>query len=587
MGSRGQKTGRSAEAKPTRKAGTAAKQTTQPGAAASRLRSALSRLPSAFRLPPSPVFLYALAGAVLLWAALPPLDLWPLAWIAPVPWVLLIRRRELPARRPYRVLWWVGFFFWLAALHWLRLPHWATSLGWLALSFYFAFYVPLFVGLGRVAVHRLRVPLILAAPVIWTGFELARAHLLTGFTMASLGHTQYRWIELIQISDLAGAYGVSFVVMLVAACLAQMTPIEGRRMAFWPLILLGVVLSAVLGYGYWRSDIPQAKPAARVGLIQGSIDITLKADPNMREVIHQHYRELSQQAIRQYGKLDLIVWPETMLRDTLVTMTPDAVVPPDWPDTPQEFRRRLQEFVRESESRVGTMAVELRTPMIVGVDTQHFAPKQVECYNSAAYVSAQGTLLGRYDKSHLVMFGEYVPFTWLFPWLQRLTPLPISLTAGTVPQAFEVGKLRFSPDICYESVLPHLIRRQVQTLADEGREPDVLVNLTNDGWFWGSSELDMHLVCGVFRAVECRKPFLIAANTGFSAWIDADGRIRAPGPGPRRAPGTLLAEVARDPRTSPYLCYGDWPAGLCLLATGIFALAGLRKLPPAQASQNS
>ena len=89
----------------------------------------------------------------------------------------------------------------------------------------------------------------------------------------------------------------------------------------------------------------------------------------------------------------------------------------------------------------------------------------------------------------------------------------------------------------------------------------MLVNLTNDGWFWGSSELDMHLACGVFRAVECRKPLLIAANTGFSAWIDGDGRIRRQGP--RRDADTLLAEVRLDPRSSWYLAHGDWPAG-CL-----------------------
>lgn len=520
----------------------------------------------------SPVFVHAAVGAVLLWAALPPVDLWPLAWVAPIAWVLLVRRQELPGRRPYSTLWVVGFAFWLAALHWLRLPHWATSFGWLALSFYFAFYVPVFVGLSRVAVHRLRIPVILAAPVVWMGLELARGHLLTGFTMASLGHTQYRWIELIQISDLAGAYGVSFVVVFVAACLARMWPLEGCRWAVWPVVPLGVMLAVVLAYGYVRTDIAPVKPQARVALIQGSIDITLKADPKMRDVIHEHYRDLSQEAVRKYGKLDLIVWPETMLRETLLTMDPDAMVPPDWKDEPREFHRRLAKVVGRSEVLVGSVAQSLGTPMILGVDTVHYASDHFDCYNSAVHASASGKLLGRYDKNHLVMFGEYVPFARQFPWLQGLTPLPISLTAGQKGAAFEVNGLRMSPNICYESVLPHLVRRQVRELAKEGREPDVLVNLTNDGWFWGSSELDMHLVCAVFRAVECRKPFVIAANTGFSAWIDADGRIRAQGP--RRAPATLLAEVGRDPRGSWYLVYGDWPAGLCLTATLVFGLVG-------------
>jgi apolipoprotein N-acyltransferase len=107
-------------------------------------------------------------------------------------------------------------------------------------------------------------------------------------------------------------------------------------------------------------------------------------------------------------------------------------------------------------------------------------------------------------------------------------------------------------------------------LRRQGREPDVLVNLTNDGWFWGSSELDMHLACGVFRAVECRKPMLIAANTGFSAWIDGSGRIRCRGP--RRDTAVLRVEPRADPRRSPYLIWGDWPAAIGAILA--LALAG-------------
>jgi apolipoprotein N-acyltransferase len=121
-------------------------------------------------------------------------------------------------------------------------------------------------------------------------------------------------------------------------------------------------------------------------------------------------------------------------------------------------------------------------------------------------------------------------------------------------------------------VLSHVIRGQVNALAAEGREPDILINLTNDGWFWGSSELDLHLMCGVFRAVECRKPLLIAANTGFSAWIDGDGRIESQGP--RRAEDVIIAEPRLDRRRSWYLHHGDWFAGACLAITIALALAG-------------
>ena len=193
--------------------------------------------------------------------------------------------------RPYCSLWLAGFFFWLLALHWLRLPHWATGFGWLAISFYFAFYLPLFVGLSRLAVHRLRVPVIVAAPVVWTGLELARAHLLTGMTMASLGHTQYRWLALIQLSDLAGAFGVSFLVMLVAACLARMAPCDGRRRALWPSVPALAALAAALVYGHVRMAGDYTEPGGRIALIQGSIDTQMKCNPEMDQKIFDHYAQ--------------------------------------------------------------------------------------------------------------------------------------------------------------------------------------------------------------------------------------------------------------------------------------------------------
>jgi apolipoprotein N-acyltransferase len=177
------------------------------------------------------------------------------------------------------------------------------------------------------------------------------------------------------------------------------------------------------------------------------------------------------------------------------------------------------------------------------------------------------------------MFGEYIPLAKYFPWVYRMLPMQASLESGKVPTAFHVGRLCLSPSICYETVFPHVIRAQIAGLTAAGDCPNVMVNLTNDGWFWGSSELDMHLACGVFRAIECRKPLLIAANTGFSAWIDGDGHILRQGK--RRTPDVLIADVQADDRYSPYLRYGDLPAGICLACCAIVAIAGLamRSMP--------
>jgi apolipoprotein N-acyltransferase len=581
----------------------------------------------------------AMVGAALMWAALPPLGLWPLAWIAPVWWVLLVRRRELPLLgqstgkmpvahgavlvvmailfflawiaatglchgrqyrdfwiaevifwpaggclwlaaasrwrgRPYATLWLVGLLFWLAALHWLRLPHWATGFGWLAMSLYFACYLPLFVGLSRVAVHRLRLPVIVAAPVVWTGLELARAYLLTGMTMASLGGSQYRWIELIQVSDLAGEFGVSFLVMFVAACLARMLSCNGAGRALWPLAPAVCALAAALLYGHLRTSGVATQPGGRVALIQGSIDADMKCDDTMREEISRQYRALSQQAVERYGRVDLVVWPETMFRPSLITSDANPAQPKEFGDMPvEEFRRRLEAVAGHNRQEMADLALALDAALLLGVDRQDYGADRLRFFNSAACVSRQGELLGYYDKMHCVMFGEYVPLADRFDWLHKLTPLSVSLTPGRRPAAFKLGRLRLAPNICFESVLSHVIRGQVNELKARSEEPNVLVSLTNDGWFWGASELDMHLACAVFRAVECRKPFLIAANTGFSAWIDGDGRVL--GQGPRRTAGTLLAKVRLDPRRSWYLEHGDWPAGACLAACLVFAAAGV------------
>jgi apolipoprotein N-acyltransferase len=338
----------------------------------------------------------------------------------------------------------------------------------------------------------------------------------------------------------------------------------------WPILPAAAVLGAALTYGHVRSSQPAPQPTSRIALIQGSIDITLKMDPSMRDRIHEHYIELSQKAVDQYGRLDLIVWPETMFREPLVVFDEQARMPEAWraerPELRQysqaDFQRRLRYWAAHTRGVMAALARQLNAALLLGVDAQAFSTDGVRFYNSAAVVTRAGDVLGRYDKIHRVLFGEYVPFAEQFPWLQRFTPLPIGLSAGAGPVSFPVAGLRMAPNICYETVLPHVIRRQVRELTEQGEEPDVLVNLTNDGWFWGSSELDMHLVCSVFRAVECRKPLLIAANTGFSAWIDSEGRILEQGP--RRQAGTILATVAAEGRRSWYLDHGDWPAGGCL-----------------------
>ena len=420
---------------------------------------------SLLALSTAKMWLLAFLGSLLLWASFPPLDWWPLAWIAPIPWVLLIRRDKLDGRRPYAMLALAGFAFWLGVLHFMRLPHWATSFGWVALSFYFAFYLPVFVGLSRVAVHRLRVPVILAAPIVWTGLELARGHLLTGMSMACLGHTQYRWIELIQVSDLAGAYGVSFVVMFVAASLARMLPITASSANAPPLQWRGVFGESLRVLGRSCPPPPCLPPCCstdtiasranssiagpRIALIQGSIDVELFDDPDpekmkrlvkeRNDLIFREYLQLSRNAVRSGGHIDLLVWPESMFPGGLLTYDPGVAKPSWYKKSDAEFRTKLKESAKAGPETMADLAQDLGVPLLLGSNREHLGVDGEKCYTSAVYVGRDGKIVGRYDKVHLVMFGEYMPFVEYAPWLQHLTPLTGSATPAKGPVAFELA----------------------------------------------------------------------------------------------------------------------------------------------------
>jgi apolipoprotein N-acyltransferase len=535
----------------------------------------------------------ALAGSLLLWLAFPPVDAWPLAWIAPLPWLWLVRLPRLPSRRPYLLIWLASLIHWLLLLEGIRRAHPALYGGWIALSAYVAVYLPLFIGLTRVAVHRLRISLIVAAPVAWVGLEFIRGHLLTGFSLALLAHTQVNWTALLQISDLAGAYAVSFVLMFVAACLLGIAPTEQRpRWTLWPTIAAGGVLVAVLGYGNWR--LGQTPPGAarqslRIALIQGSLD-TVFGEPRVNETF-EHYGRITEQARRENQRLDLVVWPESMfvIPEPVISLPlsrakTDHAHPDELLQQATDLEGQFQAVLAGLAGRINTIDSEgtrqsTPTQLIIGTTSLAFGPKTVRrTYNSTLLIDSNGQAVGRYYKMHPVMFGEYIPLGDSLPWIYSLTPMAGGLSVGDGPKVFRVGELNLSPSICFESVVPHLIRGQVVELQRRKTPADVLVNVTNDGWFWGSAILDLHFRCGIFRAVENRKPLIIAANTGISASINGNGRVRLQGG--RRTAGALVVNVHADGRMSPYHTVGDWPAWFCGAAVLALTVIGWRKAKP-------
>jgi apolipoprotein N-acyltransferase len=523
-----------------------------------------------------------LMGSLLLFAALPALSWSWLAWVAPLPWLWLILQPTLPGRRPHLALYLVGFAFWMGTLHWLRLPHWATNFGWAALSGYLAVYIWAFVALSRVGVHRLGISIVITAPIVWTGLEVVRGYMLGGFTMSSLAHTQYKWLEFIQLADVIGCYGLSGLLMLATASLARVIPWAGQRITIWPLATIVAAVAIPLLYGSPHVNSKYGFAGPTVALIQGTFDTTFDYDPDEDRRVMAEYVRLTSNAVDEFHKrtgssFDLVVWPESMFRSPLLSFS-DSFREPEGAEWSKE------QMLERSHNELRELAKFTNSCVLVGLGREHLTNDRNQRWNSAAFVNRDGEI-DHYDKQKLVMFGEYVPFFDLWPALYQLTPMGEGLSRGERPRAFEVfrtprathpkSNYLFSPSICFETVVPHLIRNQVHQLRDEGAEPDVLVNLTNDGWFWGSSELELHMICGVFRAVEVRKPLVIAANTGISAHIDASGRIVKQAP--RREATYLIADVRVDERPSVWLEHGGRLEILYLLPLVGLTAVGLAK----------
>ncbi len=554
-------------------------------------------------------FLIALTSAVLLWSSFTPLDWGPLAWIALVPLLCLVRPADPPAWL-YRSLYLVGFLYWLATLQWMRLGDPTMYLALIALSAYLGCYWPLWIWLCRVTIHRSPIPLLIAAPVYFAGLEYLRAYLFTGFAWYYLGHTQYRWVNAIQIADLVGVYGISFVIVLGNVALAQLVPARWliRRGLCWPgeedrmftwsrrqqAIGVGVsaaLIVAVTGYGMARRGGGDFPLGPRVALIQGNFVASVQNNTDDPREIFLMHRQLS--GLTVADSPDLVVWPESMFPYGVYEVeegVTDAMLEAIAPEVPAHIWRG-----KESDKALTDLADMTRAALVIGASTFVAGPASYAIYNSAVFVQPDIGLTGRYDKIHRVPFGEYIPLRDVIPFLQSLTPFrgKFGIDRGTKAEVFRFRDWDFIPLICFEDTVPQLVR----TLARAGgvnsaQQNQVLVNLTNDGWFHGSSELDQHLITSQFRAIETRTPLIRAVNTGISAVIDGDGVVREAlkfyDAGPRddidaplresmRDPHTgrfhkqlncaIVADVPLDPRTSLYTFWGDWFAAGCLIAT--------------------
>ncbi len=555
----------------------------------------------------------AMASAIALWSAFAPLNWSPLAWLAPIGWLLVIERERPVSKIGYFVLWLSGCVFWLLILQGIRLAFWPLYFGWIGLSLYLAVYVPVFVGTARRLRHRGSVPLVIAAPLVWVGLELVRSYLLTGFAANTLAHSQAHRPLVIQLADQLGTGGVGFVMLSVSSAVLQLARAACKQAAWrgvaGSVALAGSLWIALLGYGGWKLSEADAlaasqEPQLRALLIQENTPTIFEFDPERNQLAWTRYLNLTRTAVQEHGPVDLVVWPESTFtgNEPLFATRLTAGISPELRAqgvTEEELLGAVQDYERRFEFRVARlqhaasgMAAGDAMPLVpshlphllVGCDFAVYTSQELERYNSALWIGPEGGLRGQYAKMHLVMFGEYIPLGPVLKWLGDSFGLS-GLSAGQTAESFELQQsggsktFRVAPNICFESTVPQLISWQVRTLSRRGEAPDVLVNLTNDSWFRGSSILDHHLASTILSAVETRRPILVAANTGLTAHVDGAGRVLQVTE--RLKAGAILAEVTADARGGLVQWLGyplAWMCGAVCLVTWV--LQGVSWLRP-------
>jgi apolipoprotein N-acyltransferase len=503
-----------------------------------------------------------LVSAGLLAAAFPTIDWNLFVWIALTP-VLACAVTRSP-RQALGDGWLMGTVFFVLLLRWLDHTFQQYSaipwpLTWLPIAA-LAGYCGLYVGGVACATSWLCRRLgagwgLLTAPFLWVGGEWVRGHVMSGFPWGLLGYSQYRALPVIQMAEWTGVYGVSFLIVSTNAALVGWFVLP-KRTALWGVGAAAGLLGLTLLYGWDRLESERLqtgqRQVLRVSVVQPSIEQGVKWDPEFWNEALSVYRTLTRRTV---GFSEVVVWPETA--------TPVVL--------PREGR--LLEELK-------TLAREINVPLVVGA--LDLEGGKVPRYFNSAFVLTERGITDKYDKIHLVPFGEYVPLSEIIGFVRRWAEFISDLAAGTEPVVFRDAGPPFGVVICYEGVFPELFRRFVKGGEPKaGREINAgaqwMVNMTNDAWFGRTSGPWQHLAMLPFRAVENRVAIARAANTGVSAFIEPSGRISQTLP--LFARGILSDRIPlRGSAETLYTRYGDLFAYACLGVTGVgFAAALCRR----------
>jgi apolipoprotein N-acyltransferase len=491
-------------------------------------------------------------SALLLTLAAPPYEQAWLGWmaLAPLFWALLrAGERARPLRSAAVVGFWHGFCYLLLLATWFAA---FTPAGYPIGAVYWGL-VSAVTGFLSVAALR-RSPSWLAPPLLaagWTVLEWLRAQGVFAFPWGTLAATQYRNIAVLQMLDITGAYGLSFLMALISASLAawvhgaRVQPLPGTPgMAAFPtrssLATVGPVwaagalllLAVSMGRGAWlltRGN--DRRSLTKVAVVQASESRAMGPAVVCVSPLEE-YEKLTKQALKQGAQL--VVWPESACEQDAVN---DPVV-----------LRRLRDLLWGSE-----------THLLAGSFVVH--PESGMTTNASVMLAPGGRILGRYAKVLIVPFGEYLPFRPLLRWTERLGMPSQDMRAGErwSPVPWKRGKVGVS--VCFESAFGYVSREHVRQGAN------MLAVLTSDGWAGRTTAGRQHAAFAPLRAVETRRSIARAAATGISQLLDPYGRPARSLP--MFTKGIAVADLPLRTDRTLYTLLGDWPvAGAWLLLLG-------------------
>lgn len=504
----------------------------------------------------------AILSGLLLILSFPNIDLYLLAWVSLTP--LLVFLYDKDKKTAFKAGFFFGVIYFFGTTYWIyhsinkygSIPLVPSLFIVLLLSLYLSLYPALFSFLYSSYIRKTDLPVMLVAPVFWTVLEFVRSYALTGFPWSSLGYSQYKFLAFIQVVDITGVYGISFILVAINGAFADALLLKQRRLerplyslipTISGFVMLFIALLTTFSYGLYRLHQKRDGQNIRAAIIQGNIEQDKKWDPSYQGEVIDTYKELSVAAANE--KPDIIVWPETSVpfffgKDRALT------------DNLTSFQRQVNSYMLFGS----VLAKELKTyDRKQNADPKKRQRTKIGYTNSAVLLDKNGNVSYIYDKIHLVPFGEYVPLRKLLFFVDKLAVGVGDYIRGDsyIKAITPFGS--FGTLICYEIIFPGLVRKFYV------RGGDFIVTITNDAWFGKTHGPYQHFSMAVFRAIENRKPVIRAANTGVSGFIDSSGRILGTTLLFKRT--FLVKDIKTDRTLTFYTKYGDIFSYLCIVCS--------------------